>query len=59
VVFSISDLQNDVEAEDFDGAEGEEGEVDVPHSYPVRCSISITKVSLRRSNDAFVADNLA
>jgi len=43
VVFSISDLQNDVEADDFDGAEGEEGEAEVPHSYPVRCSISITK----------------
>ena len=52
MIFSASDLQNDVEAEDFDGAEGEEGEVDGPQSYPVRCSISITKVSLRRSNDA-------
>ncbi|KAF9652748.1 mitochondrial glycoprotein [Thelephora ganbajun] len=43
VVFSISDLQTDIEAEEFDGAEGEEGEVDAPHSSPVRCSISITK----------------
>lgn len=48
-MFSISDLQNDVEQEDFEGAEGEEGEADVPHSYPVRCSISVTKVSLRGS----------
>ena len=53
VVFSISDLQNDVEAEDFDGAEGEEGEVEAPNSYPVRCSISITKVSFTDQNDAF------
>jgi len=43
VIFSISDLQNDVEPEDIDGVEGEEGEVDVPQSYPVRCSVSITK----------------
>jgi len=43
VVFSISDLQNDAETEDFDSVEGEEGEVDVPQSYPVRCSVSITK----------------
>jgi len=41
VIFSISDLQNDVDAEDLEGAEGEEGEA--PQSYPVRCSISITK----------------
>ena len=48
-MFSISDLQNDAEPEDFESAEGEEGEVDTPDSYPVRCSISITKVSLRGS----------
>ena len=51
MIFSISDLQNDVDTEDLDGAEaeeGEEGEV-VPHSYPVRCSISVTKVSLCES----------
>lgn len=49
MIFSISDLQNDVDAEDFDGAESEEGEVDASQSYPVRCSISITKVSLHGS----------
>ena len=48
-MFSISDLQNDMESEDLEGAEGEEGEADVPDSYPVRCSISIAKVSFRRS----------
>ena len=53
MVFSISDLQNDVEAEDFDGAEGEEGESDASHSYPVRCSVSIAKVSRMDQNDAF------
>ena len=53
VIFSISDLQNDVDAEDFDGAEGEEGEADVPQSYPVRCSISIAKVSLHGSKCPF------
>ena len=49
MIFSISDLQSDVEAENFDGAEGEEGEAEVPQSYPVRCSVSITKVSLHGS----------
>lgn len=34
---------------EIDGVEGEEGEVDTPQSYPVRCSISVTKVSLRGS----------
>ena len=48
-MFSISDLRTDVESEDLDGAESEEGESDVPDSYPVPCSISIAKVSLRGS----------
>jgi complement component 1 Q subcomponent-binding protein len=43
VMFSISDLQNDIEPEEFEDAEVEESDADVPRSYPVRCSISITK----------------
>jgi len=42
VMFSISDLQTDVESEEFEGVEGEEGE-DAHNSYPVRCSISVAK----------------
>ena len=52
-MFSISDLQNDVESEEFESAEGEEAEADASNSYPVRCSISIAKVSPRGSNDVF------
>jgi hypothetical protein len=48
-MFSISDLQTDAETDGLEGVEGEEGEVDTPDSYPVRCSISIAKVSLRGS----------
>lgn len=46
-MFSIADIQTNQE-EEFEGIEGEESEEaneDQPiHSYPIRCSFSITKV---------------
>ena len=45
LIFSIADIQNAQEAEFNETEEGEEGvEEDGTGSYPIRCSISITKV---------------
>ena len=44
-MFSIADIQNEQEAEFEQGEEGEEATEDQPiHSYPIRCSLSVTKV---------------
>ena len=46
-MFSIADIQAEQEAEFEELEEGEEGSEDRPaHSYPIRCSFAITKVSL-------------
>lgn len=45
LMFSIADIQNEQEAEFEQGEEGEEAAEDQPiHSYPIRCSLSVTKV---------------
>lgn len=46
-MFSIADIQAEQEAEFEELEEGEEASEDQPaHSYPIRCSFAITKVSL-------------
>jgi complement component 1 Q subcomponent-binding protein len=49
-MFSIADIQSNQEQE-FDDIEKEEGEEadDSVHSYPIRCSFSITKVRVQAS----------
>ena len=45
LMFSIADIQNEQESEFEQGEEGEETSEDQPiHSYPIRCSLSVTKV---------------
>lgn len=45
LMFSIADIQTEQEAE-FEENESEEASEDQPtHTYPIRCSFSITKVS--------------
>ena len=45
LMFSIADIQLDQEADFEELEEGEEASEDEPnHSYPIRCSFSITKV---------------
>ena len=44
-MFSIADIQNEQEAEFEQNEENEETSEDQPiHSYPIRCSLSVTKV---------------
>ena len=45
-MFSIADIQAEQEADFEELPEGEEASEDQPsHSYPIRCSFAITKVS--------------
>ena len=44
-MFSIADLQQEQEQEDFEQEESEEEAEPSPSSFPIRCSISVTKVS--------------
>lgn len=44
-MFSIADIQNNQEQEFDEAEESEEADEDQPiHSYPIRCSLSVTKV---------------
>ena len=46
LMFSIADIQAEQEADFEELPEGEEASEDQPsHSYPIRCSFAITKVS--------------
>jgi complement component 1 Q subcomponent-binding protein len=44
MMFSIADIQNAEEEPEYEAEEGEGGEEQPPHSYPIRSSFSITKV---------------
>lgn len=44
MMFSIADIQNAEEEPEYEQEEGEGGEEQPPHSYPIRASFSITKV---------------
>ncbi len=54
-MFSIVDIQTEQETEFEDGEESAEADEDQPiHSYPIRCSLSITKVRYRRECELFL-----
>ncbi|KAH9916057.1 mitochondrial glycoprotein [Fomitopsis serialis] len=67
-MFSIADIQNEQESEFEQGEEGEQTPEEQPiHSYPIRCSISITKagadgavnVDALCQEGAFLVDNIS
>ncbi|KAH9924087.1 mitochondrial glycoprotein [Fomitopsis serialis] len=68
LMFSIADIQNEQESEFEQGEEGEQTPEEQPiHSYPIRCSISITKagadgavnVDALCQEGAFLVDNIS
>ncbi|KDQ58333.1 hypothetical protein JAAARDRAFT_99398, partial [Jaapia argillacea MUCL 33604] len=69
LVFSIADIQQPQEAE-FDEEEGEQEETDEEapiHSYPIRCSLSVTKgngpgalnIDAMCQDGSFIVDNIS
>ncbi|KAG1862410.1 mitochondrial glycoprotein [Suillus tomentosus] len=67
MMFSIADIQNAEEEPEYEQEEGEGGEEQPPHSYPIRASFSITKGNAKGSinidtmcqEGAFIIDNMS
>ncbi|THH00108.1 hypothetical protein EW026_g2362 [Hermanssonia centrifuga] len=68
LMFSIVDIQTEQETEFEDGEENAEADEDQPiHSYPIRCSLSITKgsnpgalsIDAMCQDGAFITDNIS
>ncbi|KAG1903114.1 mitochondrial glycoprotein [Suillus fuscotomentosus] len=67
MMFSIADIQNAEEEPEYEQEEGEGGEEQPPHSYPIRASFSVTKANAKGSinidtmcqEGAFIIDNMS